>query len=298
MDIMKSGEEFLLGGFEQPHSHLLPVLYMIKMDFGFQVLNVINLTSQPGIKSIQRLKRFELNDNFAVACDQSLIIYDIAERRAWKLTDTMSEDIFDFCMCKDTIVLKGDGTGPFKMVKIDESIRTIYDVPVTVAVVESPPVVKQDVIQTQNQTLILPASSNLASPQASFSQPKEATEVRKGPEILTKSEFSVSQTNPRSLTTSKTSTRPQPPVVYTSNKYENYSLYRIPVSGSGGLEKITANKKFNKIFACSNKQVHMIEQPANSSSLLGVFAEGDVGCLKTNLNLSRFDLTKISVLLG
>lgn len=291
MDVLRSGEEFLLGGFERPHSHQLPVVYMIKMDSGFQVLNVINLTSQTGLHSISRIRRFDQNNNFVAACDNSLVIYDISERRAWKLADVMTENIGEFCICKDTIVLKGEGMGPFKMIKIDESIKSIYDTQIGVGGHESGQPAKPDAVPaTQTQNQVPPASSNLASPQASYSQPRESVEViRKGPDILTKSDNSVSGANQKSsLSLSRMTSRPQPPIVYTSNKYENYSLMKIPVPGSGGLEKVTANKKLNKIFCCSSKQIHLLEFPSNQIGIPIVIGEGETMNVKNTLNLSIF----------
>lgn len=288
MDVLRSGEEFLLGGFERPHSHQLPVVYMMKMDSGFQVLNVINLSSQTGLRSMGQIKRFEQNNNFVATCDNCLIIYDISERRAWKLADVMTENIAEFSICKDTIVLKGEGMGPFKMIKIDESIKSIYDTQVAVGGHESGQSAKPEAIQTNTaQNQIPPASSNLASPQASYTQPRESVEiVRKGPEILTKSENSVSASNQKSISMSRITSRPQPPIVYTSNKYENYSLMKVPITGSGGLEKVTANKKLSKIFCCSAKQIHLLEFPSNQTGLPIFFTDDQPANPKNSLNLS------------
>ena len=127
IDSNKSGDDVYIAGLENQSSQVLPVVYICKFEAYFSLIQVVQLSSTMNVTNIVKIRRFEGNNNFVVACNSHLMIYDIADKKIWKLMDVHNEDIVDFALCKDTIVTKGVGYGPFKMVKIDDSIKSLIE---------------------------------------------------------------------------------------------------------------------------------------------------------------------------
>ena len=89
----------------------------------------------------------------------------------------------------------------------------------------------------------------------------------------------------------KQGSRPANPIIYEAgNSYASYSLYKVKVAGSAGLEKVSVSKDFARVY-CTSKKIHILENPTKgkSKALEGSDFEGKVVANSAfgNLRLNR-----------
>ncbi len=279
LDVSKTGEEVYLAGLENRGNQILPVVHICKFDFYLPILQTIELSSSMGILNIQKLRRMEQNNNFIAACDRHMMIYDLDNKRCWRLMDVLAADIQDFSQAKDTIVMKAVDDGEYKMVKIEDGVKELLQE----LVIQQPATPKDSLSQNQaaliHSGLTSPTNNPAGvSPVAPAYQPAVSS-VHTPPNAPAPNPLDASLRQPqrhntdqpnRSISPSpqltspkkqKAYKRPAAPTIYSSSRYEGYNLFKVLVPGSGSLEKLAVNKHMTKII-CSGSKVFILEDPS------------------------------------
>jgi len=132
----RSGDEVLISGFEINEKALgkkAPIVNVYTFDNNLSILRSFPLHPQGGIEGIFRMRRFEGNNNLAIAMDGHLVLLDVKENKLWKLMGLHPELIQDFAIWKDTIVSKGQHSGEYKMIKFEEGMSPLFSIDATTA---------------------------------------------------------------------------------------------------------------------------------------------------------------------
>jgi hypothetical protein len=278
LDVSRTGEEVYLAGLENRGNQILPVVHLCKLDFYLPLLQTIELSSSMGIVNIQKIRRMEQNNNFIVACDRHLMIYDLDNKRCWRLMDVVTADIQDFSQAKDTIVVKAAEDGEYKMIKIEDGVKELLQ-ELTVQQPNTPKDSNGQQLPTVMQSGITSPTNNpaTATPVSPIYQPV-ASSAQTPLQVPATNQLDASIRQPqhhnpeqpnRSISPApqlstpkkqKVFKRPAAPTVYSSNRYEGYNLFKVPVPGSGSLEKVAVNKHMSKVI-CSGTKVFILEDP-------------------------------------
>ena len=286
LEASKSGEEAYFAGLENRSDQILPVVFITKFDFYFPIIHIVELSNTMGITNISKMSRLRENNNFIVSCDNHLMIYDVENKKNWKLMDLHKEDIQDFTHHKDTIITKGKGFGSYKMIKIDDDLKELVEPLKTQQQPQKnhflnpgPPnnrglenqAQSPSHSTTQTNVMIKDSYANMKyQPVVSSAQHQEKDrnneDLMDSPtkfpnkhltEQPSRSGLSLSPINARSKPVYK---RPALPIVFGLNtKYEGYSIYKKKISPSGGLEKVAVNKTMSRIFCSNGSRIFLME---------------------------------------
>lgn len=258
LEILANGQEIWVAGLDKQGMDLVQTkasVYQCKFTSGFPHVKLITVDFGSQITEVIKLTRIWGTDNFVLACDNKLALFDTMNQKQYLIGDLFLKPIVDFSMQKDTIMIKGQGKGAFIMLKLDDKISHVFSKNHQLMKNSDISLKESKVTAPHKPIEITPFSFNQGS---SFSPNKE--EGVSGYSNLQDLKLS-------GLSTSRMES-PQPhlphksalSVIYRSSPYDRVTVHKFVVPGADPLEKIAVNKKFNKLF-CAGKKVYMLYDP-------------------------------------
>ena len=244
--MMKSGCEIFVGAIESGGSNYsTPVIYICRIDHYFPIVSACTIPFKVPILRMIKIRRLPDTDNFVAACDGHLAVHNSASRQTWTLENVHGGDIVDFSIHKDSIISVGSAAGPLIMTKIDEDLKDVY---------------------TREANLITSRSASISntSPESKGikNQPSNPF-IEKRPTII-ESSTPISDFKVSNLVSSRSPTPEKPDMnvatstlIYQTSPFDNVATYTYQLPKGVDVERVSANKKFTKIYS-AGKKVHCL----------------------------------------